>query len=411
MAIPAWALGVGALMKTPEVASDWMGLFDKVNAIRDEGNANTALEQLRKLSTTGEAESYQPSGYLRPDTRLKLEKLRAERLDALRNQEAAPFQAAAARLNRDPEFRNDPEALQEFARRPEFWLDAPNSGVIQGAKRGAMPATATGANPRIAEVLQSFGGGNQNVLDAFRASSGDRMAAAHIAGNKDLASSFKDASAGVENYEKLSQADRLTEARSRAGQFIADYPLERNVESWNGLVEGLRTIPDLPQAEVNAILQDMAARNTSPVGTLNQRVSNGPNSTTSEVEMDMFGRPVSNTRITSTNNPSDRELGLTGGEGDGGVLDVSWVGPDGKTAQSARIPRNELPALKAQLQAQGVKTIDTVDGKRPSKRETLIKPVGKAKGIAAYAPTGGAPVAPATSGGGYVYSGGKLVKQ
>lgn len=405
--IPGWALALGALNEAPKVAGNWVNLFKNVQDLRGDSNANDALKQLEQFKTSDEVAGYQPDGYLDPATRLKINELRRSRTDELLKREASPIQSEASRISRiaavDPTV-GSPEGLRDFAERPEFWTGGTDTGAIPGAKKSG-PTSA--GNPYVSQAVQQFAGDAANKLNAFRATGGDRMAVAQVATNKDLAAGLDNAAQSAERFNKMDRTAAEDVAKNRLNQFIAEYPLQPTVDSWNGLVAGIRNIPGVDPAVVTSTLKDMADRNNAPVGRLAQFVKNGPNSTRSEVATNMFGEPIANTKTVSSNNPSDRELGLVGGgDGDTGTVDVSWVGPDG-TAQAATIPRSELPGLKSSLQAQGVKKLSTVDGKKPSRTETLIaEPKGK-KSWRDSRPVGSA--APVASSGGFTYKNGKLV--
>ena len=410
MTMPGWAVGLGALMKAPEVTNDWVGLYNNINSLRDDSNASEAMQKLSQFRSSSDLAGFQPEGYMRPATRSTLEKLRREKLATLRAQEASPVQAEASRLTRIAD--NDPyvggeEGRRDFAERPEFWLGARDTGVMPGAEKGEV-VTADGSNPYVASTVQQFGTGNQNILDTFRAGSGDRMALARLSQNKEVSDNFKNATAGVENLDKVDRNARTDAANNKLNTLRATYDLKRTLESRNGFVKAANLIENIDPKLVQSVIKELDDANAAPTGeVLEQFVKNGPNSTRSKVSLDWRGVPVENTRVTSSNNPSDRELGLVPAKdsGEGGQLDVSWIGPDG-TAQASRIPRTQLPALKAQLQSQGIKEIDTVDGKRGSKRETLIKPAKGKKGLSLQAPAGAA--APVAKGG-FTYVNGKLV--
>lgn len=132
------------------------------------------------------------------------------------------------------------------------------------------------------------------------------------------------------------------------------------------------------------------------VGYKEIKVGNGPNSTIKKVPVNFLGEVIEGVSATASDNPSDRERGITGGGGgdpSGGMVAVSWVGPDG-TPQSASIPRRELSTLKSSLKAQGVKELNTVDGKLASRTEVLVKPEkGKKSGWGGEQRPGGAPAA------------------
>ena len=391
MAMPGWAIGLGAALKAPEVANDYMGLFKNVQAMRDEANASEELQRIQQFKTPEEARSYRTDSYLSPTSRQTLEKLRAEKLDALLKEGAAAPLSKIQDLQMDPRFR-DPESVAEISRNP--------AEAVFGRE--------TVSNPYVSQGIEKFQAANLSKLDRFSAAKGDRWAGAGL--GKDDANAFKDVAAAQKDYAGMDEKAAATLAENALNGIVANYPLQRTTESWNGLVEKLRKVPNLDPKLIDATLTAIAGRNQAPAGApLTQFVKNGPNSTRSTVNVDMFGEPIAATRVVSSNNPSDRELGITGGGGgdsSGGMVSVSWVGPDG-TPQSASVPRGELSTLKSSLKAQGVKELNTVDGKKPSRTEILTKPEKGKRSILGDRPGGGAPAAKAT--GGFTYVNGKLV--
>lgn len=387
--IPGWALGLGAVLKAPEVANDYMGLFKNIQSMRDESNTGDALQRINQFKTPEEAYAYQPDGYISPTSRQALEKLRADKLDVLLRQGAAAPLAKVRDLQMDPRFQ-DQASVEEINKNPTeavFGQNVPAvGGYVPGREKGNITA-APGVNPYVAQGINEYQQGMQNKLDRFRAAGGDRWAGAGM--GKEEANAFKDVATGQKDYRKMDQDS----AEQDLNQFIANNEMPRTIEGWNAFWDKARKIPNLPAKLLTEQQAAMQSRNQSPVGApLTSFVQNGPNSTRSQVSVDMFGEPIAATRTTSTNNPSDREQGLTGDGGHGGTLDVSWIGPDG-TPQSAAVPRGELATLKSSLKAQGVKEISTVDGKRASRTETLIP---KEKGRRGLTLAGGA--APAAAG-------------
>ena len=392
MAIPGWALGLGTVLKAPEVANNYMDLFKNVNAMRDESNASDELQRIQQFRTTDEAAGYAPGdGYLSPASRQTLEKLRAEKLNSLLRQGSAAPLAQIRELQNDPRFR-DAESVAEITRNPAqavFGQDAPAvTGYAPGDTKGTV--TAAGGNPYVAQGLAEFQTGNLGKLDRFRAASGDRWAGAGL--GKEEANAFKDVATGQKDYAGMDEKGRESKAEQALNDYIATNEIPRTIEGWNAFWDKARKIPNLPAKLLTDQQSAIASRNNAPVGApLTQFVKNGQNSTRSTVSVDMFGEPIAATRAVSSNNPSDRELGITGDSAEGGTLEVSWIGPDG-TPQSAVVPRGEIATLKSSLKAQGVKEINTVDGKKASRTETLIKPEKGKRSILGDRP-GGAPAA------------------
>lgn len=407
MAMPGWAIGLGAALEAPKVANNYMDLFKSVNAMRDSSNASDEMKRLEALTTSGDAGGALTDQYYSPATRQALEKMRADKLQSLLRGEAAGSIGKINDIRNDPRFQ-DPEVLREVLKDPMsaiFGQSAPAMGGYIPAEKGGTPVAEPGSNPYISAELQRFQTDSENRLNRFGASQGDRWAGSGL--GKEEANAFKDVATGQKDYANMDDKARESKAEQDLNQFIANNEMPQNIEGWNAFWDKARKIPNLPAKLLTEQQAAMESRNTAPVGDpLVQTIRNGPNSTTSSVRLDMFRRPLANTRVVSSNNPSDREMGLTGGEStSNGTLDVSWIGPDG-TPQSASIPRSELPTLKSSLKAQGIKEVNTVDGKRTSRTEVLIKPEKGRRSILGDRP-GGAPAAKAT--GGFTYVNGKLV--
>lgn len=357
-----------------------------LNALQNYNDQRAGTEDIARFAADPASFKFDPSRYEDPTRLAKMQEYFKGQTDLLNRQAAAPVAATAASYLRDPEFRQDPEALQEFARRPEFWLGATDTGSVPGVKKG----TSVGSNPYVSDTISQFASTAQNAATAMGAAKGNPADLAWLATNKDQAAGFDNAQQGAERINKQGNVDRTVAANDALNQYIANTPLDRDIESWNKFVTGARLIPGIDPQHLDAALKGIADRNRTPVKQMEMTVGNGPNSTKKLVWVDMFGDPVQGASVQSTNNPSDRELGLVGGGAGDGMVDVSWV-VNGQ-ANSAKVRREDLPGFKASLQAQGVTEIDTIDGpKRASRRETLIKP---AKGKKAWAP-GGATPAPA----------------
>lgn len=406
MAIPGWALGLGAALKAPEVASDYMGLFKNVQALRDDANTSDELERIQQFQTPEEARAYKTDNYLSPTSRQTLEKLRAEKLDTLLRGSAAAPRAQVRELQMDPRFR-DAESVAEIVKDPRqavFGQNAPAAGGYMPTTTKGVVTAARGTNPYVEQELADFQTGNLSKLDRFRAAQGDRWAGAGL--GKDEANAFKDVATGQKDYAGMDEKSNESKAEQDLGRFIADNPAPRTVEEWNAFWDKARKIPNLPLKLVTDQQAAMQGRNDKRiVGYKEIQVGNGPNSTVKKVPINFLGEVIEGVSATSSNNPSDRELGLVPTNTGNNPIDVSWVGADG-TPQGSRIPQSELPALKSSLETKGIKEISTMNHKGQSKTETLIKPpTGRSKGLGDR--PGGAPAAKAT--GGFTYVNGKLV--
>lgn len=401
--INGFQLGLGALLKGPEIIRDW-------NSIRNDYNAREALGALGQFSSSREARDFDPAavGYLDPNTLMKINDLRADKVDSLLRREAAPVQAESTNLLNmarvDP-FVGSEEGRRDFAERPEFWLRGSNTGAVTGAK-GTTPESA--GNPYESQALQQFARENANVLNAFRASEGDRMAGANIATDKDLAGGFHNVQQGASGYSKTEAdaAARISD-KNLAG-YYANTPYDpRQHATW---MEGAaRTGASVD--EIQKLSKHLMDRNSGIVAEYRDVVvQQGPNTTRERVAFNAYGQPIPGQSTQSTNNPSDRELGIGigGGGGDNARVDVSWIA-DG-IANSASVRRSDLPAFKKSLEAQGVTEVSTIDGKRASRTERLIKEQKRSRRERFAPPGAAATPTPVATGGGYTYMGGKLVK-
>jgi hypothetical protein len=231
---------------------------------------------------------------------LALDKFQADRIAQLQSQEAAPLLSELSKFSRDPNYQT-PEALQVLTQENPL----PTTQKINGnwQERPGMD------NPEFAKGLEAFQQGSQNILDRFKASQGDPMAVARL--DKVNAGIFDNTTQGGKRIFDQRQTTRTNAAEDKLNLLISKYPLTGSIESWNGMAEAAYAIPGIDPKTVDARLKEIAGRNEGPVGEpLKQFVTNGPNSTRSQVRLDLFGKPVANTSISSTNNPSDRELGL-----------------------------------------------------------------------------------------------------
>jgi hypothetical protein len=299
-------------MQAPKVAGDYLDLFKNINEMRDSANTAEEMKRIEQFKTSADVTAPADT-YLSPNSYQTLQKLRAEKLDSLQRGEAGIPLGQIRDLQLDPRFQ-DAASLEEINKNPTqavFGQNPPQvSGVMPGAAKGSVVA-APGYNPHISNGIADFQTGNQNTLDVFRASNGDRMAGARVAQNKDLAAAFDNSAQGMERFAKTDATAADKAAENELNQFIADNEMPQNVQGWNVFWDKARKIKNVSPTMINTLQTSIAARNNGPVGKpLTQFVQNGPNSTRAEVNVDMFGEPIAATRTTSTNNPSDREQGL-----------------------------------------------------------------------------------------------------
>lgn len=340
----------------------------------------------------------------------------AEKVQSLRDfasqQAAAPDIARINELRTDPSFQ-DAASLAEIQKNPAeavFGQDVPAMSGFSVAAKGKPGVTAPTANKYTSEALQNYATEVGGTLDAFRASQGDPEAIARISQNKDRSISFKDTSMGAENYDKLRvNADARTQ-QANAAKAVArldaatygDANTSPSMAVRRAIAEESKKYTD-PGAL--ALLEKFAKDadqqwSGQEYGRKERTIGTG-NATKKIVEItDPLGKFV------KTEEVANHPRAASGGDNDPTkqLLSVSWIGPDG-TPQAARVERGDLPTLKASLEAQGIKEIETVDGKRASRTETLIKPAKGKASILGPRP-GGTPTKPT---GGYTYVNGKMV--
>lgn len=393
----------GFAVKGPEIAGNWVNLFKNVQDIRNEGNTEDALRKLEDFKTSQEAEAFRPQG-LGAENYAKLQKLRAERTAALLAREAEPGKAQIAALRDDPRFQ-DAASLTEIQRDP--------AQAVFGQTRPS--------NPEVGTALQEYGRGVGNVLDQFRArTERDPMALSRIGVDPKLAKGFSDVAGADENITQTDQLVASKKAEGELSRFIADNPAPATVEEWNGFWDRARKIKDLPMKLVADTQKDVRDRNRRVVRWETMRVGNGPNSTVKRIGYDMFGEPVPNATISSTDNPSDRELGITGGKGGGKDTSppeyfLTQNDPDLPPIRE-HVPYNPDPDSAYQRYYANDKTgrvLPITDKTQIKAMKALSAPKSGKRtmtGIGGLQRGGGAPAAaPAASGGGYTYVNGKLV--
>lgn len=241
--------------------------------------------------------------------------IRDARLGQLQAQEAAPVAKMLSRFaaegnDADPNFTGS-EWIRGMATTPalggtmsEQDYDAMRTGAVPGFKKGATPLTEYTANPIAAKMLQDAEQNAQTkgtVARVFdnRATPTDL---ATVAMNKDLAGGVENTTQATDRQFKQGETVRGNTANNALNKFIADYPLQPTVESWNSLVEGVRRIPGIDPKTIDATLADIAKRNQRPAGKPLELYANSGNATTrGSVRADMFGNPIPETKVTATN--------------------------------------------------------------------------------------------------------------
>lgn len=278
--------------------------------------------------------------------------------------------------------------LQEFASDPshymDFGKDPQNNPSVQA---GNKELTGKISSAAVYDSLQ-----NGQKIDPYQA--------ADLMGNEKLTQALHQLAQGGKQLQDTRsdaakagrEADQFTSGND-LNKFVAAYPLKRDVGSWNGLAEGLRLIPNLDPKLVDSTLKDIAGRNEGPTGTpLSLFARSGDATTNGSVSVDMFGKPIPATEVKVTNHP--KAVGGGGGRqapSDSDSVDVSWL--FNGAPQSASIARGDLPGFQSSLQAQGVKDVTVLDGKRAVKKNVLIAPdkKGAAGGFAAMVAGSGKP--------------------
>ncbi len=353
-----------------------------------------------------------PSTFADPVTGIAV----AEKIKSLRDfasqQAAAPDIARINEFRMDPRFQ-DPASLAEIQKNPAeavFGQDVPAMSGFSVAAKGKPGVTAPTANKYTSEALQNYASEVGNTLDAFRASQGDPEAIARLAQNKDLAISFKDTSMGAENYGKMRTAEDARTQQANAAKAVArldaatygDANTSPSMAVRRAIAEESKNYTDPGAlALLEKFGKDVDQQWANQEYKRTERTIGTGGATKKIVEItDPLGKFVKTEEVAS------HPRVASGGDIDPTkqLLSVSWIGADG-TPQAARVERGDLPTLKASLEAQGVKEIETVDGKRASRTETLIKPAKSKASILGPRP-GGTPTKPA---GGYTYVNGKMV--
>jgi hypothetical protein len=328
-----------------------------------------------------------PSKYNIPETAVAAQGHIDNLIGKQQTREASPTVNALARF-----------AAQGFGSDPSFNQQEWTQGMMDLG--GVKPPAG---NPVAAKALTDFMTQGGAERDAQLAAGGDISALARIsARSKDPSVGLKDVSMANDNFTKRGEltADRTQEAealRRTLGLDAGTYGTTPGVSPSLDLRQrtaaaayGLTSPAALKQlagfaADVDKQWGGQAFnRNTSTIGT--------GNATKKIVEVtDPLGKFVKTEEV--ANHP---KAASGGADPASAPLYVSWVSPSG-AAQAATVPRSELPALKSSLEAQGIKEIETVDGKRASRTETLIKPDKKKRGGLGDRPGGGAPVGASVS--------------
>lgn len=266
-----------------------------------------------------------PDNIYSPSHIAELQNLREKRLGFLQQVEAAPVskmlnQFRADGNDADPNF-SGAEWLKGMATTypvngqtmsPEGY-DAAMSGAVPAAKTGQLPISALAANPVTAKLLQDAATAAQDkgtmgrvFADGYNAKP---MDLASIAMNKEQSVGFKDTGQALEQLAKRADKGAEDNADNTLNATVAAYPLNRGPldgpGGWNGLADALRKIPNIKPATVDATLKELAAKNTNaPAGIPMHLHSQSRDATTDgNVQTNMFGAPISETKTTTTNHP------------------------------------------------------------------------------------------------------------
>lgn len=145
--MPTWAKVLAAPTYANQLVVDpLVSLMSAVKAGGDlygDYNASDAVGQLSKMGSAGDVNAYNPDGFMSVEQRAKVDAIKKKRLAELYATEAAPIAQYGQSLLTDTEFRNNPEALQDFQNRPDFWTGG--AGKLN--------------NPNVVDTIKSFSTG------------------------------------------------------------------------------------------------------------------------------------------------------------------------------------------------------------------------------------------------------------
>lgn len=318
MGMPGWAAALAAPYAVDKLVVDpvtsmyglYKGIRDDQNEQNDRSQLTTDLSQFQK--DPNHVVDFR--NYSNPDAAMKAAKTFDSMRDTENQRRAAPVakmlaQFAAEGNDADPNFPGD-EWVKGMATTSGYMspeeYDAMKAGAVPGAKKGSLPISAFAANPVAADLIQKAELAAQNKGTMARVFDKGAQARpldlAHVAMNKDLASGFDNTTQGTKRLFDQGETTRGNAAEDAMNQEIANYPLTQNVASWNGLVERLRKIPGLAPDKIDKTLKDMQGRNAGPSGKRLELFATSGNATTrGNVQTDMFGNPISETKVTATN--------------------------------------------------------------------------------------------------------------
>lgn len=312
-----------------------------------------------------------PEDIYSPEHLATLEKVRQVNLGRLQQQEAAPIakalqQFAAEGNDADPNFTGA-EWVKGMMTTPalggrisEADYDTMKAGSIPASKRGDLPLSAFAANPVAADLIQGaekFAQNKGTVARVFADRTGaNPMDLAALTMDKNLAGNFKDTTSGLDQFSTMDkrtfdvgQAGKAEAANAALGKYVAEFPLKGDGSNWTEFAEGLWKIPGVTPDVVQKTLSDIEGRNKGrAVGNpLQLFARSGDATTTGNVKLDMFGRPIEGTKVTVTNHPRQTDSGAASDQRE--------------TARTYTGKAKEARSLQTKA-AQGFKGIMIIDG-------------------------------------------------
>jgi len=159
-------------------------------------------------------------------------------------------------------------------------------------------------NPLVVKSLHDFAQDKFNQLQAQKAiTDNDPTALAYLVKTAKMPDAFHNVMQGSKIVSGQQTDKQGTNDTKTLMDFIDNFPLQNNTESWNSLVKGAYATGANPTI-VNQRLDDIYAHNkTRPVTSTTMEVGTGPNKTTKRISLNMFGEVIPSTGEQSTFNP------------------------------------------------------------------------------------------------------------
>lgn len=159
-------------------------------------------------------------------------------------------------------------------------------------------------NPLVVKSLHDFAQDKFNQLQAQKAiTDNDPTALAYLVKTAKMPDAFHNVMQGSKIVSGQQTDKQGINDTKTLMDFIDNFPLQNNTDSWNSLVKGAYATGANP-ATVNQRLDDIYAHNkTRPVTSTTMEVGTGPNKTTKRISLNMFGEVIPSTGEQSTFNP------------------------------------------------------------------------------------------------------------